>query len=52
MNEKSRDIAGTGLGLWITKQLVELMGGAVAVDSIENVGTQVTVRFPVVKIDR
>ena len=49
-NEKTRHIAGTGLGLWITKQLVELMGGTIAVDSIENVGTQITVRFPVVKI--
>jgi signal transduction histidine kinase len=48
-NEKTRSISGTGLGLWITKQLVELMEGTIIVDSIENVGTQVTLQFPVVK---
>ena len=39
-------IPGTGLGLWITKQLVELQKGKIYVDSIENVGTQMTVSFP------
>ena len=34
---------GTGLGLSIVKQLVELMGGTVAIDSQENKGTQVTI---------
>ena len=48
-NEKTKSISGTGLGLWITKQLVELMKGTIMVDSIENVGTQVTLQFPVVK---
>jgi len=41
------NIAGTGLGLWITKQLVQMMGGEIYVDSIENIGTQVTVLLPV-----
>ena len=45
-SEKTQDIPGTGLGLWITKQLVELMDGKIFIDSMENVGTQVTIIFP------
>ena len=39
---------GTGLGMPIVKQLVELMGGSVTVESVENQGTEVTVfiNFP------
>ncbi len=40
-------IPGTGLGLWITKQIVELMRGKIFCDSIERVGTQMSVLFPV-----
>lgn len=47
--DQTRDIPGTGLGLWITKRIVELMGGKIFVDSIEKVGTQVSVLLPVVK---
>jgi len=48
-NEKTKNITGTGLGLWITKQLVELMHGVIIIESIENAGTQVTLQFPTVK---
>lgn len=48
-NEKTRKITGTGLGLWITKQILEMMEGKIMVDSIKDVGTQVTLNFPVVK---
>lgn len=48
-DEKTKNISGTGLGLWITKQLIELQDGKIAVDSIENVGTQVSVMFPEAK---
>lgn len=48
-NDKTKGIVGTGLGLWITKQIVELMKGKITVDSIENVGTQITLLFPIVK---
>lgn len=49
-NEKTLNITGTGLGLWITKQLVELMDGKILVDSMENVGTQITLQFPSIKV--
>lgn len=48
-NDKTKNISGTGLGLWITKQLIELMKGEVMVDSIEGVGTQITLNFPITK---
>ena len=48
-NKKTQDVVGTGLGLWITKQIVEIMKGSIFVDSIEEVGTQVTIQFPLIK---
>ncbi|WNZ22972.1 response regulator [Leptolyngbya sp. NK1-12] len=39
-------IAGTGLGLAITQACVKLHGGDISIDSIENVGTTVTIRLP------
>jgi len=47
--DDTRDIPGTGLGLWITKQIVELMRGRIFIDSIEKVGTQASVIFPAIK---
>lgn len=46
-NEETKGIVGTGLGLWITKQLIELMGGEITVDSMENVGTEMTFSVPI-----
>ncbi|MFA5228435.1 MAG: HAMP domain-containing sensor histidine kinase [Candidatus Paceibacterota bacterium] len=48
-NKKTQDVVGTGLGLWITKQIIEIMKGSIFVDSIEEVGTQVTIEFPLIK---
>jgi len=39
--------AGTGLGLYIVKQVVEAHGGEVSVASIEGVGTSMVLRLPV-----
>lgn len=45
-SDQTAKIRGSGLGLWITKQLVELMRGQIEVQSIEGTGTQVIVRLP------
>jgi len=38
-------ITGTGLGMWITKQMIELLHGSITVESIQGVGTHVVLRF-------
>lgn len=42
---KTEGIQGTGLGLWITKQIVELMNGKIYLESIEGKGSQFTVEL-------
>lgn len=42
-------ITGTGLGMWITKQLIELMGASIGVESIKGVGTHIVVTLPKIK---
>ncbi len=49
-DEKTRDVKGTGLGLWITKQIVELLGGTIHVESIYGTGTSIIVTLPITKI--
>jgi signal transduction histidine kinase len=39
-------ITGSGLGMWITKQLIELMDGTIAVESIKGVGTHLVIQLP------
>ena len=47
-NEKTMDIPGTGLGLWITREIVHKMNGEIYADSMENVGSQFTISFPII----
>ncbi|HUX59895.1 MAG TPA: ATP-binding protein, partial [Ignavibacteriaceae bacterium] len=42
----NRNYEGTGIGLTITKRIVEMMGGIISVESIEGKGSTFTVRFP------
>jgi signal transduction histidine kinase len=44
---KENAIPGTGLGLTITKAIVERHGGTIALDSAENEGTTVSVELPI-----
>jgi len=45
-NAKLKEKLGTGLGLSLVKQLVEQMGGQIAVSSQLGVGSQFTVEIP------
>ncbi|HRY62715.1 MAG TPA: ATP-binding protein [Candidatus Paceibacterota bacterium] len=45
-NKDTQGILGTGLGLFITKMLVEKMGGTIMFSSEEGVGTTFAVSFP------
>jgi two-component system, OmpR family, sensor kinase len=45
--DKSRSTGGNGLGLAISKAVVEAHGGTIEVSSAENAGTTFTVRLPV-----
>lgn len=44
-------VQGVGLGLYITRRLVEAMHGTIAISSREGEGTEVTVHFPVEQRD-
>ena len=46
---RSRDTSstqGTGLGLWIAKQLTSQLGGSIYIESVQGVGSRFTVIFP------
>ena len=48
---KSREtdsIRGTGLGLWITRNIINQMNGGISVESIKGKGTDFIISFPIV----
>lgn len=45
-NSNSRKYGGTGLGLHVSKKLVNLLGGEITVDSVEGAGTVFQIRLP------
>lgn len=47
-NKDTQKISGSGLGLWISKQLVELMGGRISLESAPNQGSTFFVEIPIV----
>ena len=46
----ARKFEGTGLGLALSKSLVDLHGGALLIESVEGEGTAVTCRFPAERV--
>jgi two-component system phosphate regulon sensor histidine kinase PhoR len=51
-NPLTREVEGTGLGLYITKSLTTAMGGRISVSSEEETGTTFTVILPVATPER
>ena len=52
---KSREtdsIRGTGLGLWITRNIINQMNGNISVESIKGKGTDFIISFPIVQVTK
>jgi signal transduction histidine kinase/coenzyme F420-reducing hydrogenase delta subunit len=47
--KETADIPGTGLGLWIAKEMAKKMKGDILVESIEKVGSKFIVFFPLIE---
>jgi signal transduction histidine kinase len=46
--KETENIRGTGLGLWITAQMIKQMNGNISVESIKGVGSHFIVSFPLI----
>lgn len=47
LNEENKYIEGTGIGLSVAKQLVELLNGTIHVNSVKGTGTTFWIKFPI-----
>ena len=50
-NLNNRKEQGTGLGLVITKELIELMNGQIKIESKKNTGTKITIKIPFINLE-
>lgn len=48
-NEKTADIPGTGLGLWLAREIVRKMDGDIIVNSQVGVGSEFVIKLPFMK---
>ncbi|MFI5276168.1 MAG: ATP-binding protein [Ktedonobacterales bacterium] len=48
---RSEHISGLGIGLYVTREIVALHGGEIAVSSAEGLGTTVSIRLPLLTAD-
>lgn len=48
-NKETREASGTGLGLWISRELARKMKGDITVESIRGVGSHFTLRLPLAR---
>jgi two-component system chemotaxis sensor kinase CheA len=44
--EQVTDVSGRGVGMDVVKKNIESLGGRVEIDSVQNVGTKITIRLP------
>ncbi len=51
LGRESGEIEGTGIGLSITRQLIELLNGRIGFESKENIGSTFWVDFPITALD-
>ena len=45
-DKQTQEVRGTGLGLWITKEIMETLGGKIYAESIYGTGTSITFTLP------